>query len=167
MGSDEFKRRFLAFHRLIFRIAYAVSGNKDDAEDTTQEVYEKLWRQRQSLPAVQNDEAYIVTIAKNTALDRLRNHLRHRMQPMPSENEAGDNRAGEQQMENRETLQHIEKLLLTLPQAQQTAIRLRHFADVPIADIAQTMQLTEVNVRQLLSRARRTMKEKMEKIYDY
>jgi RNA polymerase sigma-70 factor (ECF subfamily) len=43
------------------------------------------------------------------------------------------------------------------------AIRLRHFAGQPLSEIAEAMQLTEINVRQLLSRGRKTLKEKMKK----
>jgi RNA polymerase sigma-70 factor (ECF subfamily) len=46
------------------------------------------------------------------------------------------------------------------------AIRLRHFSDMSILQIADTMEITQENVRQLLSRARRTIKDKMEKIYE-
>ncbi len=165
MNSDEFKRRFLAYHRLIYRISYAVSGNKDDAEDITQEVFEKLWRQRENLPKIQNDEAYIVSVTKNLALDRIR-RSRYRIIPLETENDVGAGEMSERKSEEKEMLLNIEKLMRILPLTQQTVIRLRHFADLPISEIAETMQLTEVNIRQLLSRARKTIKEKMEKIYE-
>ncbi len=69
-------------------------------------------------------------------------------------------------IEQRETLVTVEKLICTLPDSQQMVIRLRHFGDLSIFQIAETMQLTQENVRQLLSRGRRTIKEKLEKIYE-
>ena len=57
-------------------------------------------------------------------------------------------------LEAREQLHHLERMLTTLPVNQQTAIRLRHFAGQPLQEVATAMQLTEMNVRQLLSRAR-------------
>lgn len=166
MNSDEFKRRFLSFHRLIYRISYAVLGNKDDAEDIVQEVFEKLWRQRENLPEIQNDEAYIVSVTKNLALDRIRSQSRYRILPIETENDVSDAGQSERNIEAKEMLQNIENLMCVLPVSQQSVIRLRHFADLPIPEVAETLQLTEVNVRQLLSRARKTMKEKIEKIYE-
>lgn len=165
MRNDEFKRRFLAFHRTIYRISYAISGNKNDAEDITQEVFEKLWRQRDNLPEIENDEAFVISVTKNLALDRERSRSRYRILPIASETDVGDDGASEKNIDEKEMLQKVEKLMTVLPASQQTVIRLRHFADLPIPEIAQQMQLTEVNIRQLLSRARRTMKDKIEKIY--
>lgn len=166
MGSDEFKHRFLGFYRLIYRISFAVVCDKHDAEDTVQEVYEKLWRQRNNFVKVENDEAFVVTIAKNTALDRIRSNARHRATAFMAGNDVDDGGCDEQRMENRETLEFVEKIMLDLPSMQQTVIRLRHFGDLSIPEIAQTMRQTEVNVRQLLSRARKTMKEKIVETYE-
>lgn len=58
-------------------------------------------------------------------------------------------------------LSHLMKCMSDLPQAQQEVIRLRHFADLSIREIAETTRQTETNIRQLLSRARRAMKEKL------
>jgi len=80
--------------------------------------------------------------------------------------EPGDDGEVLSRLEAKEQLQHLEQMLTTLPANQQTVIRLRHFANQPFPEIATAMQLTEMNVRQLLSRARRTLKEKMKK-YEY
>lgn len=166
MKSDEFKHRFLDFHRVMYRVAYAILGNKNDAEDCVQEVFEKLWRQRENLYEIQNDEAYVVSITKNLALDRFRSQSQHRILPLSTENEVTDNDKIEKIIDEKEMVRNMEKLITILPASQQTVIRLRHFADLPISEIAETMRMTEVNIRQLLSRARKTMKSKMEEIYE-
>ena len=43
MSSEEFKKRFLSFHSLIYRMSYQILGNREDADDIAQEVYIKLW----------------------------------------------------------------------------------------------------------------------------
>ena len=166
MGGGEFKQRFLRFSGLVFRYAFAVTGDRQDAEDIVQEVFEKLWKMREMLTVVENDEAYVVSIARNSSLDRLRKHSRHRMTTLTPAMEPGDDGEVLSRLEAKEQLQALEQMLTTLPANQQTVIRLRHFANQPFPEIATAMQLTEMNVRQLLSRARRTLKEKMKK-YEY
>lgn len=166
MDGNEFKCRFLSFNGLIYQISFAVTGDREESEDIVQEVYEKLWKIRETLSTVQNDEAYIITVTKNMALDRYRSKSRRQTLSISSVHDLCEDGSGENKMEQKEMLQHVENLLCSLPQSQQTVVRLRHFADLSVSQIAETMQLTELNVRQLLSRARRTIKKKIGKYYE-
>ncbi len=165
MEGNEFKSRFLPFNGLIYRISYAITYDRQEAEDIVQEVYEKLWKIRETLATVQHEEAYIISMTRNMALDRYRRKLSRQTIPVSSQYDLCEEESEVNSIEQKEMLGNVEYLLVTLPQAQQMAMRLRHFSDLPISQVAETMQLTQTNVRQLLSRARRTIKEKFENIY--
>lgn len=165
MEGNEFKSRFLPFNGLIYRISFAITCDRQEAEDVVQEVYEKLWKIRETLPMVQHDEAYIISITRNMALDRYRRKLSRPSIPVSSLYDLFEEESADNTVEQKEMLGKVENLLATLPESQQMAMRLRHFSDLPIPQVAETMQLTQTNVRQLLSRARRTIKEKFENIY--
>ncbi len=160
MGNDEFKKRFLSFHSLIYRISYNILENNDDANDVSQEVFIKLWEQRNNLENVRNDEAFVVTMTKNVSIDLLRNNRRKATSVIENKDMVCEHRE-EERIDARNELSNLMKCITTLPQTQQEAIKLRHFADMSITEIAETTGQTEVNIRQLLSRARRTMKEKL------
>ena len=72
MDVENFKRLFLPLHPKLFRIAYALVGNKADAEDILQDAYYKLWSRRDELSDIRNPEAFCVTLLKNLCLDYLR-----------------------------------------------------------------------------------------------
>ncbi|HBG58722.1 RNA polymerase sigma factor [Proteiniphilum sp. UBA1028] len=167
MDGNEFKSRFLPFSGLIYRISFVVTGDREDSEDIVQEVYEKLWKIRETLSAVQNDEAYIISVTRNMALDRYRYNTRRQTVSVTSVTDLTEEEFDEKKNEQKEMLRSIENVLCTLPQSQQMVVRLRHFTDLSVPQIAETMKLTQANVRQLLSRARRTIKEKFEKLYEY
>lgn len=165
MDGNEFKRRFLPLNGLIYKISYAITYDKQEAEDTVQDVYEKLWKIRETLTTIQNNEAFVISIAKNMALDRYRRRQSRPGILLSTLPDTFGEESAENNIEQKEMLGKVEDLLTTLPESQQMAMRLRHFSDLPIPQVAETMQVTETNVRQLLSRARKTIKEKLENVY--
>ena len=59
-------------YSLVFRLSARVLGNAADAEDVTQEAFVKLWRDP---PVLRNQAAlkgWLVRVARNLAIDRLR-----------------------------------------------------------------------------------------------
>lgn len=160
MGNDEFKKRFLSFHPLIYRISYSILENREDAGDVSQEVFIKLWEQRNSLNNLRNDEAFVVTMTKNVSIDFLRKNHRNTASLLESKDIPTENDE-EERLYAKEELSNVIKCMCGLPQKQQQAIRLRHFADMSIPEIAEATQQTETNVRQLLSRARQAIKQQL------
>ena len=160
MGNEEFKKRFLPFHPMIYRISHHILENGDDANDVVQEVYIKLWEQRENIMNICNDEAFVVTMTKNLSIDWLRKNRRLR-RSAAEKIEPGFESREEGRIDARDELSNLMKCLCALPKSQQEAIRLRHFAEMSVSEIAATTRQTETNIRQLLSRARRTIKEKL------
>lgn len=162
MESSEFKERFLHFHSLIYRVGYAILENKDDAKDILQEVFIKLWNRRDEMAHVKNDEAFIITMTKNVSLDFLRSKKKNDSVSLLNTDIMNDESI-ETQIWAREELANVIKCMEHLPENQQKVIRLRHFADMSISEISGITNLTEMNVRQLLSRARLSIKEQIMK----
>lgn len=64
MDAASFKQQFLPCHAKLYRVAFRLMGNVQDAEDMVQEAYLKLWKKRDELPEVASIEAYCVTLIK-------------------------------------------------------------------------------------------------------
>ena len=64
--------------------------------------------------------------------------------------------------EYNDTRRHIEILIDTLPPGQRDAIRMSGFGGLDNSEIAEATGQTENNVRQLLSRGRRRLRELLE-----
>ena len=54
MDAAEFKQQFLPYHRKLYRTAFRLTENPQEAEDMVQEAYLKLWNKRDELAGVQN-----------------------------------------------------------------------------------------------------------------
>ncbi len=166
MDADSFKRQYLPLHPKLFRIALALVGNKEDAEDLLQEAYCKFWNKRNELGGIQNVEAFSVTLVKNLCLDFLRSAQANRreesvevMIPVAAES------TPDKEMEEQDEIRHIQQLIDRLPENQRQVLRLRGLSDCSMEEIEQITGFSAVNVRTLLSRARKMLKEQYEKIY--
>ncbi|WP_293738741.1 RNA polymerase sigma factor [Parabacteroides sp. ASD2025] len=166
MDVESFKRLFLPLHPKLFRIAYALVENKSDAEDILQDAYYKLWSRREELTDVQNPEAFCVTLVKNLCIDFLRSPRVGRHNEEVTEVVAfSPDSSPDEKLEMKDKVQQVRHLVSRLPENQRQVLRLRGIEDCSMDEIEQITGLSAVNIRVLLSRARKIIREQFEKYY--
>lgn len=157
MDSSAFKRLLLPHYRRMYTTAITILRNSDDASDAVQEAFTRLWEKRDDLPNIDTPEAYCVTTIKRVCIDRIRKNT------LPINEVTEDTLLisddSDIQADNRESLQLVTLLMNKLPEQQRQVLQLRAFNDCSLEEIESITGLTGVNVRTLLSRARRRMKE--------
>jgi len=158
MNAEEFKRLYYPFHPKLYRIAFALLNNADDAEDILQDTYYKLWDKRTELINVLQPEAFCVRLVKNLCLDFLR-APRNRI-----DNESVESlnimtgTTPERELESKEKIHQIESMIEQLPDKQRIVIQMRGCGDCSFEEIEAATGESAANVRVLLSRARKTLK---------
>ena len=164
MPASLFKQLLLPLYPRLQRVALRLLGNAEDAEDMVQEVYMKLWSKRDALPDVKDVEAYCVTLTKNMCIDRLRiaEAEKEDMDEVPIMLAETDD--VEAQVERRDAVEQVKQIIGTLPEHQQQVITLRDMEDCSFEEIVEQTGLTAVNIRMLLSRARRTIRERFKRL---
>lgn len=164
MPASLFKQLLLPLYPRLQRVALRMLSNVEDAEDMVQEVYMKLWGKREELPDVQNMEAYCVALTKNMCIDRLRLAEVDRVDvdDVPLSLAAADDVAS--LLERQDTVEQVKLIIETLPEKQQQVITLRDIRDCTFEEIEEQTGLTAVNVRALLSRARKTIRERFKRV---
>ena len=164
MPASLFKQVLLPLYPRLQRVALRLLGNTEDAEDMVQEVYMKLWNKRDALPDVKEVEAYCVTMTKNMCIDRLRmaEVEKEDVDEVPTMLAATDD--VEVQVERRDAVEQVKQIIETLPEHQQQVITLRDMEDCSFEEIVEQTGLTAVNIRMLLSRARKTIRERLKKL---
>jgi len=150
-------------------VALSLLGNRQEAEDTLQDIYLKLWNMRERLAEYDNVEAFAVTMTKNLCLDKLRSY-RSRMQDdaeletRPIRSVTPDpGRAAELS----ESMQVIHGIFETLPDQQKLIIHLRDIEHYSYEEIREITGLTVNNIRVSLSRARKTVRKEYLKQQNY
>ncbi|MDR0347969.1 MAG: sigma-70 family RNA polymerase sigma factor [Tannerella sp.] len=159
MNADEFKQRFYPFHSKLYRIAYALLNNVDDAEDILQDTYFKLWNKRNELIAIRQPEAFCVAIVRNLCMDFLKSPKSRTANDVTEIIKIASDTTPESDLESKEKMKHIETLINKLPEKQQLVIRMRGSGDCTLEEIEIVTGESAANVRVLLSRARRTLRD--------
>lgn len=167
MNNAEFDIRVLSMKERIFRLASSMLGSRAEAEDATQDILEKLWRQRDTLDGYTNIEAFVYTSVRNSCIDRIRNRNMRQGKAAGIAYETpqvGDISRG---IEMRDMKVAVEKIIAGLPDKQQMVIHLRDIEEMEFAEIAEVTGMDETNVRVALSRARKAVREELTKIMEY
>lgn len=158
MTATAFKEKYMPYHQKMFRIAYRLLEDNNDAEDIVQEAYIKLWNKREELNDIQNTESYCVVLLRNLCLDFLRVRNKHRMQST-EDTVISEERILIDEIENADEVGYLKTIIEQLPEQQRQIVKLRHFDEYSNEEIEEIMGLTSVNTRVLLSRARKKIKE--------
>lgn len=163
---DEAVSVFVALRPRLFGIAYRVTGSTAEAEDVVREVW--LRWQRTERSAVVSPVAFLSSATTRLAIDVARSARVRRETyigpwlPEPVDTSA-DPAVGAQRSEALELALLV--VLEKLPPTERAAYVLREAFDYAYADIANMLRLSPVNVRQIVSRARkRLMAERRESV---
>lgn len=162
MNASEFKERFLPMHRKLYKEAYLLLGNEDDAKDMVQDAYMKMWTRRDTLAKVDNPGAYCASLVRNMCLDRHRAASIDIIDKPPEELSVAAPADASLAIERSETRQMLSRCLARLPARQQQVVRLRDVGGCSMQEIEQATGLSAVNIRTLLCRSRKTLRNQLQ-----
>jgi RNA polymerase sigma factor (sigma-70 family) len=166
MNQLEFISSVTPFKDKLFRLAKRLLVSTEEAEDATQEVLVKLWNKNDVLEKFGSIEAYAMTITKNYCLDVLKSKRANTMQLVHT-NYAERDLGLIQRMEDADTIQWVEKWINELPDQQKLIIQMRDIEQYEFEEIAKIMEMSEATIRVALSRARKTVREKLTNTHNY
>ena len=162
MDAETFKKVFLPYHQKLYRIAYRIVQNSDNAEDIVQETFIKLWNKRHDMQTIDNTEAFAIIILRNTSLDFLRktkndNHTDYDVDVPETESLS-------KKLELQDEAEQVKALINNLPDQQRQVMMMKHWDDYSDEEIEQATGISPGNIRVILSRARKTIREQFYKI---
>lgn len=162
MDMELFKKTFMPYHQKLFRIAYRIVGDEAGAKDVVQDTFVKLWNSRDKMSQVDNTEAYAVVILKNVSFDYLRKKEINTYAEY--DNQLAEDVSLPAQIEHKDQLALVKALLAKLPQQQRQVFEMRHIDDCEMDEISELTGLSLVNIRVILSRVRKTIRDQFKQI---
>ena len=153
-GKDIFGQKRLD---LMFRLACSILGRSDEAEDMMQDIAERILR-RQTRD-IGNIDAFITRSVRNACIDRIRRRRETTPKIPDVPDEKNPDRWNERQL--------IHKAMARLPEKQRTALHLKDIEGYSTKEVAEILETDEANVRTILSRSRKALREIIEKEFGY
>ena len=165
MTEKEFKITVLPLSSLVYPMAKRLLKTEDAACEAVQLTMVKLWDSRLKLKECNNIKAFVFKVTRNTCLDELKR------KKADSFDETGQSfiSAASYQLEydDVEAVALVRKIVEELPDGQRDVLQMRDIDGLEFPEIAEILATDIAYVRVLLSRARKRVKEKLEKIYAY
>lgn len=166
MDQAEFVQVVMPFKDKLFRLAKRLLTSSEEAEDATQEILLKLWSKNGKMEEYKNVEAFAMTMTKNFCLDRLKSKQASNLKLVHS-NYSDDNASLQKQVEAKDSVDWVQKIMEELPYQQKMVLQLRDVEEYDFDEIAKMMEMQPTAVRVALSRARKTVREKLVQKHSY
>ena len=159
MENISFRTTVLPLNDRLFRLALRITMNRAEAEDVVQDTLLKVWEQRSQWEQINNLEAFAIATCRNRALDILKRAGRNTapLEVVDKRQQTTDN--GLQALEAREQLSLVRQVMDELPEIQRSIMVLRDIEGKTYQEIAQTLDISETQVKVYLHRARTKIKE--------
>ena len=152
-----FTRLYEVYEKTVYAVALRVLGDPTRAEDAAQQTWFQLLRRWERVSALPWDETegYVVTAAKNCALDILRTERRTVAFP-----EDWDPPARE---EREEEYGYLVSLIRALPEGYRRILELKLVEEQTNKEIARRLGINESTVASRVMRGRNMLKAQLEK----
>ena len=155
-GRNIFGQKRLDF---MFRLACSILGRSDEAQDMMQDVAERILRRQESLEDVRNIDSFLAKAVRNACIDRIRRRKETTPKIPDMPDEKNPDRWNDRQM--------VHRALSKLPERQRLAVHLKDIEGYSNKELADILETDETNVRTILSRGRKALREIIEKEIGY
>ena len=163
MTEKEFKALILPMKNLMFFVARQILEDEHDAEDAVQDACLKAWQKRDSFNEIKNLKAWLCTVTKNIALNKVKNKGKIQLIEKADENMVEEEKTVDQSTENKAKVALIFSFLKELPQKQADCFKLRESQQMTYKEIGDIMDMDENNVKTNIFRARKKLRSLFQK----
>ena len=159
--AESFEEFYRREYSNMLKLAYALSGNRWAAEEIVQDGFIAAHRKWNQISSYDRPGAWVRGVVSNLAVSFIRRRLieakallkmataRHDpLPPLPDRDE------------------QVWKAVRSLPRQQARAVALHYILDLPLSEIAVTLDCAESTVKAHLYRARNTLAERLRKVED-
>jgi len=163
-GDGEAFRVLVEQHsRAVFRLAYRMTGNEQDADDMVQETFLRAYRQIGRFDSRSKFSTWLCRIATNCSLDLLRTRQRRReLDSSAAPSLVADEPAPDRLVLSQQVQQKVAAALAELSPAERAAFVLRHFEGVSIGEISRVLGRPNGATRHSVFRAVQKLRRALE-----
>lgn len=159
--ENSFENVYDQHYQNVFRTAFLLMKNRDDAKDITQEVFVRFIQSRKSIKNHDGIKSWLHRVTVNCAIDLIK---KRRMKSLNAiESEQSERQTPEEEFLQKETRNLLLRELDVLPDKQKRALILRFFEGLSISEIARFTGLTNGSTRVTITRALLKLRKRLYK----
>jgi RNA polymerase sigma-70 factor (ECF subfamily) len=148
------------YQQPVFNAAYRILGNMDDAADTTQNVFLKVFEHLADYNPKFKFFSWVYRIAINESLNQVK---KRRSQEPLADDLASPWRGPDEELESRRVCSQVQDALMLLNWDYRTVVVLKHISGCSYQQISEILQLPEKTVKSRLYSARQLMKKTLQR----
>lgn len=154
-----------ATHRDVYTLCLRILGNPADAQEATQDVFLKVWRNLSSFRGEAMFSTWLYRVASNTAISKHRKRKRQRVNESGVDDEVLAQIPSPGSVESaagaKVEVERLEEALALLPEGLREAVVLKDVYGLNIAEIAAEQKISETAAKVRVHRGRKKLKEIM------
>lgn len=151
---------FLKIRDRLRSLATGIVGDAEDAEDILHDAFCKLWINHKGIQSELDASKLSYTTVRNTAIDSFRRNRAHSWTSIDYNMEPADRLDSNEENEERAVCDALLRLSRKILNDRQYQIFMMHDVEgMPYPEIAHKLSISQENVRTILSRARKSIRE--------
>jgi len=151
------------YEKLVFTVAARLLSNKEDVEDVCQEVFIKVHRHLGKFMFQSKLSTWIAKIAYSSAINHLKKNRQYDEYPEDIDEKHFSGETPESLAIKKDKENYVAGLIAQMPVQYKTVLTLYHLNEFSYAEIEEITGYPEGTVKGYLFRARKLLKEMLEK----
>ena len=156
------------YQHWVYNIAYGLLGHREDAQDTTQDVFLSVWQNIHKFQFRSRFSTWLYKIVKNKCLNVIDQKKRRKTDPMEIDDTQPwvplNTVTPEQEVLRTEQTEILHAALGKLKESYRTILVLRELRELSYEEIAEILNCTLGRVKSRLHEARKALRQELERI---
>lgn len=162
---EAFEELVNRYQKPVFKIAYRMVGQREEAEDVCQEIFLTVYQKMHQFDPAKKFSPWLYKVAVNTSISRLRRKkkvvLLNFDDPSSRQIEYMHSELDDPllHIEQEQLRQELSEALLKMPEGYRAMIILRYQLDLTNGEIAEALSMNKENVEVKMHRARKLLRK--------
>lgn len=157
---DVFRALYDRYRDKLFYYTLRLTASKQVAEDVLQDVFIKVWRNRDKMQDIRSFDAWLFTLAKNQIINGFRRaSMEQAILTEIKESTYRGTDAITQIIDYKEINRFLQNAIAQLPPQQKVIYRLRREQGLKNTEIAERLNISPLTVKKHISQASRTLRQ--------
>ena len=155
------------FQNRVYGFAYHYLGNREEAEDVTQEVFIRLWKHREHIDEEQ-PLGWLLRVTRNASVDAIRRRKTYTRTVSVNTDlldfAQGGNPLPDTETESSDFRRHLLKAVERLDEPYRSIVILREIQELKYQEISEALDLPLSTVKVYLHRARKSLRNDLHEV---